>query len=541
MRMLTSLQGLLVAATLAGSLPCAATAPAAEMLVVQTDHGAVRGVAGHGVREFKGIPYALPPTGARRWNAPVPAAAWSGVLDASHARGICPQPSRYGLGLSSVDEDCLYLNVTTPAMPAKAGKRPVFVWIHGGVFVGGAGSIYPLDRLATRGDLVVVSLNYRLGALGFMAHPGFDAADNGAFGLEDQRLALRWVQANIAAFGGDPKNVTIAGESAGAGSVCMHLAAPGQTRGLFQKAIVQSAGCPWHLRDVAEAGKVGLTVAAAVGCADAARAVACMREVPVERLLAAQVEAGKADLLTYAPSVGTPVLPMQVADAFASGQFVRAPLLNGGTTDELRLFVAYDVVAGESVTADNYAQKIGAIYGPAAPSVLQMYPLSRYSSAASALGSVLSDFLAINGINHCQYLRAADLASRYVPVYEYEFADAAAPPVMPDPGFEMGAVHAAELPYLFPRFDNTEAHAGPPLAPASQRLADQMIALWSSFAHGGVPRAPGVRAWPPYHGGASALRLEPGRVELFDEAAAHHCAEWKRLYPVDLAIPAAGT
>jgi len=527
---------LLLAAALA---PAMATATTPDPLVVHTAQGDLRGVAGRGVREFKGIPYALPPTGERRFAAALPAPAWQGVRDARRYGGLCPQPARYGLGLSSSDEDCLYLNVTAPSAPARHGQRPVFVWIHGGVFVGGAGSIYPLDHLARRGDLVVVSLNYRLGAFGFMAHPAFDGAANGALGLEDQRLALRWVQQNIAAFGGDPDNVTLAGESAGGGSVCFQLVAPQQARGLFHKAIVQSAGCPWHLRTVTEAGKVGLAVAAAVGCADPATALACLRRVPVEQLLAAQVEANKADLLTYVPSVGTPALPLQAAAALASGGFLQVPLMNGGTTDEMRLFVGYDVAAGNAVTAANYANTIEAIYGANAPGVLALYPLANYSSAPSALGSVMSDFLAPNAINHCQYLRMADLASRRVPVYEFEFADAAAPPVMPDPGFEMGAVHAAELPYLFPRFSNTPAIDGPPLAARSQRLADQMVDLWASFAHTGRPRARGVPAWPQYHGGASVLRLDPDRIRLFDEAAAHHCAQWQRMYPVELGMPVA--
>ena len=523
------------------TLACAAAVSAtpARDPIVRTAQGELRGVATHGVHEFRGIAYALPPAGARRFAAAEPAAAWSGVRAANHYGSRCPQPARYGLGMSSEDEDCLYLNVTTPAAASPRGRRPVFVWIHGGVFVGGAASIYPLSHLALRGDLVVVSVNYRLGAFGFMAHPAFDAVDNGALGLEDQRLALKWVQRNIAAFGGDPDNVTLAGESAGGGSVCMHLVAPAQSRGLFHKAIVQSAGCPWHLRTVAEASAVGLAVAAAVGCTEPSTALACLRTVPVKRLLAAQAEVGKADLLTYAPSVGTPVLPMQVAEALASGGFLQVPLINGGTTDELRLFVGYDVAAGQAVTAENYAHKIEALYGTRAPRVLEMYPLSKYSSAAAALGSVLSDFLAPNGINHCQYLRMAALASRRTTVYEFEFADPAAPPVMPDPGFEMGAVHAAELPYLFPRFSNTDAVDGPVLALPSQQLADQMLDLWASFAHTGRPAARGVPAWPAYHGGASTLRLEPGHLRLFDESEAHHCAQWQRLYPLELAMPAA--
>lgn len=517
----------------------AASSALADPSLVRTDLGVVRGILEHGVREYRGIPFALPPTGERRFRAPEPAIAWEGTLDATTHRGICPQPPRYGLGLTSEDEDCLYLNVAVPAAPARNHRaRPVLVWIHGGVFVGGTASIYPLAHLARRGDLVVVSINYRLGALGFMAHPGFDAADNGAFGLEDQRLALRWVKRNIAAFGGDPHNVTIAGESAGGASVGFHLIAPEQTTGLFQKAIIQSAGFTARLKTVEEAAKTGLSVAEAVGCSDPATAADCLRKVPVDQLLAAQVAANKASLLAFVPAVGTKALPEPGSDALAAGRFVRVPLLNGGNEQEMRLFVGYDVAAGARITAANYPALIISTYGQAAPRVLDLYPLSNYSSPPAAAGSVFSDYLQSIPIGHCYFLKAATLAARRVPVFEYEFADAAAPPVEPNPGFEMGAVHSAELPYLFPHFSNNAALDGPDLAPKSQRLADQIVDLWSSFAHGGQPRASGLPRWPVYRGGRTVLRLAPGHSALFDAARAHHCAEWQQLFPDELSTTA---
>jgi para-nitrobenzyl esterase len=379
-----------------------------------------------------------------------------------------------------------------------------------------------------------VSINYRLGVFGFMAHPGFDAADNGAYGLEDQRLALRWVQRNIGAFGGDPHNVTIAGESAGAASVGFHLIAPDQTQGLFQKAIIQSAGFASRLKSVEDANKTGVSIAEAVGCTDPATAADCLRQTPVGQLLAAQVTASKTALLAFVPAAGTPVLPQQGSEALASGQFVRVPILNGGNEQEMRLFVGYDVAAGARITAANYPALIVSTYGPAAPKVLELYPLSNYSSPPAAAGTAFSDYLQSIPIGHCYFLKAATLAARYVPVYEYEFADAAAPPVEPDPGFEMGAVHSAELPYLFAHFSNNEALDGPELAPKSRRLADQIVDLWSSFAHGGSPRASGVPRWPVYRGGRTVMRLAPGRPALFDASRAHHCADWQALFPEDL-------
>jgi para-nitrobenzyl esterase len=198
-----------------------------DQTLVVTSTGSVRGTLHDGVREFKGIPYAAPPTGKLRWKLPQPAKPWKGVLDATRYGNECPRLSRYGLTEAAYNEDCLFLNVTIPEMRSPATvKLSVIVWIHGGAFVGGSSSLYPLAHLALSGHLVVVSFNYRLGVFGLMGHPAFDRDYDGSYGLEDQRAAMRWVQRNIAAFGGAPGNVTIAGESAGAGSVCMHLLAP---------------------------------------------------------------------------------------------------------------------------------------------------------------------------------------------------------------------------------------------------------------------------------------------------------------------------
>lgn len=195
----------------------------------------MRGIIRDGVREFKGIPYAQPPVGDLRWSLPKAASARSGILDATQYKNACPQIERYGIPEASDNEDCLYINVTSPYLDRSdiERKRAVIVWFHGGAFVGGSSALYPLDYMAKSGDVVVVSMNYRLGIFGFTAHPAFDEDHNGGYGLEDQRAALRWVKKNIAAFGGDPNNVTIAGESAGAASVCMRVLAPEETTGLL--------------------------------------------------------------------------------------------------------------------------------------------------------------------------------------------------------------------------------------------------------------------------------------------------------------------
>jgi len=512
-----------------------ATAAPPDPYVVTTSLGKVRGTAGAGVREFKGIPYAAAPTGERRWSSPVPPLPWRGELDATHFRAACPQVVRYGLTEASDAEDCLYLNVAVPTAPAPAGKpRPVLVWIYGGAFVGGGANLYPLDYFARTGDVVVVSMNYRIGALGFMAHPAFDRARSGGYALEDQRAALRWIQANIAAFGGDPRNVTIAGESAGAASVCMQLYAPEESAGLFQRAIIQSAGCARTLRTVAEAESVGLKMAERLGCTDPKTALACLRAAPVAAILAAQTAIAATEMLAFAPSVGSKTLPRQGREALETGRFVHVPIINGGNRDEMRLYVGYDVVAGHAVTADNYAAILQGIYGPNAADVLAHYPLSAYSSPATALGSAMSDFQPRGILANCAFQETSRLAARYVPVYGYEFTDRDAPPVMDDPGFELGAVHSAELPYQFPGFSNKSVFDGPPLQPASQRLSTQMVRYWAAFARRGRPDVPGQPAWPRFRSPRDVLRLHPGAIGVWDAGAMHQCAFWQSKYPAEL-------
>ncbi len=502
-------------------------------LVVQTAEGKVHGVAGQGVREFKGIPFAAPPAGELRFEPPAPVHPWPGVLDATAMRDACPQARRFNLTEESNAEDCLHVNVAVPTTPY-AGARPVLVWFYGGAFVGGSTRLYPIDFLAREGDMVVVSVNYRLGPLGFMAHPAFGAEANGGYALEDQRAALRWVQRNIAAFGGDPGNVTIGGVSAGAASVCMHLISPERTAGLFHKAIIQSAGCTFRMRSVDEGLQTGLAVARIVGCDDTKTALKCLRGTPVKQLVDAGTVVAGADYLAFAPVYGNGTVPRQGAEALASGNFVRVPILNGGASNEMRLYVGYEVAAGARITLDNYQDRLRALYGDNVDTVLAAYPADRYSSVPTALGSAMSDFMPGGGLNSCLFLRTAWLASRWVPVYQYEFADDAAPPVMDDPGIELGAVHTSEMPYQFPGFSNTSVLDGPPLAAPQQALSRQMVAYWSSFVHTGRPAGAGLPEWKTFDSSRQALRLKPGAVAMFDASGTHQCPMWERLYPQEL-------
>ncbi|MGJ0392203.1 MAG: carboxylesterase/lipase family protein [Methylocystis sp.] len=524
----------LIAFSLFGGAPAPrALAAQQDQTIVKTDKGMVKGVVRDGLREFKGIPYAAPPAGDLRWAMPQPVRPWSGILDAAKYRSPCPQVARYGIPEASDNEDCLYINVTAP-YSGKANqrrKRPVIVWIHGGAFVGGSSALYPLDHLARSGDAVVVSFNYRLGVFGFVAHPAFEADHNGGYGLEDQRSALRWVKRNIAAFGGDPNNITIAGESAGAAGVCMHILAPDETKGLFNKAIIQSAGCVTPLPTVEEGKEVGKKVADLVGCKDEASALACLRKKPVKELLDAGVSIAAGNIVTFLPVTGAKTVPLPGAVAIPEGKFVHVPVIMGGTRDELRLYVAYAIQAGQSVTKDNYAALLAQTYGKNADAILAKYPLADYSSPPAALGAVWSDFRPDVGINNCIYLQTAKLLRKSVPVYEFVFADRNAPPVTADPGFEMGAAHSSELPYLFPHFDNTRSVAGPDLKGGSELLAEQMTAYFTSFARTGRPAAANAPAWPAFAADGEVMRFAPGETGLFDAASAHNCAFWKTLYP----------
>ncbi|MBS0394380.1 MAG: carboxylesterase family protein [Proteobacteria bacterium] len=521
---------ILLAALLACGVPLGVAA-ADPAPVVATDTGPLRGLLADGVREYRGIPFALPPVGERRFAPPVAQTRWGGTLNATRARSPCPQVVRYGQTDASDDEDCLYLNIAVPAAPAAHGPRPVLVWIHGGAYVGGSADIYPLAYLARRGDLVVVSINYRLGVFGFMTHPAFEADHNGALGLEDQREALRWIRRNIRAFGGDPQNVTLAGESAGAASVCLQLAAPREASGLFQKAIIQSLGCTVRLRTQAEAGATGRAVAARVGCDDAATALACLRAKPVNELLQAQVAVGAGDARAFAPSVGSISTPRPALEAFASGDIVRVPILNGGNRDEMRLYVGYEVAGGKPVTAATLPERLSALYGGQAAKVAAEYPLPAGMAPPAWLGRIESDYLPGAPLANCLILTTARLAARHVPVYEYEFTDPDAPPVMPDPGFEMGAVHSAELPYLFPHISYNHRIDGPDVPATSRALSERMVAYWSAFAHTGRPDAGHDRPWPRYQGDGDVLRLDPREGGAFNAWGTHHCAFWQSLYP----------
>ncbi|MGW2617842.1 carboxylesterase/lipase family protein [Streptomyces sp. NPDC001500] len=489
--------------------------PRAPVTTVRTQDGPVRGAAHDGYRTFEGIPYAAPPVGRLRWAAPRPAAPWSGVRDATRPASPCPQPAGEVPG-GSTDEDCLRLNVTTPDGARPAHPRPVIVWLHGGGFTTGAAASYDARRMATRGDVVVVTVDYRLGALGFLAHAGLPGS--GVFGLADQQAALRWVRAEIGAFGGDARNVTLAGESAGGYSVCAQIASPAAAR-LFDRAIIESGPCtgrpdrPFAPSSVplSTATAAGADLAAKVGCAADRDALACLRRVDVTRLLAAQ----SAD---QQPAYATPLLPADPAAALASGRFHRVPVLIGGNHDEGNGWAAGIVQAGHPVDPDTWPDVVAAFFPSQAGAIVREYPVHR-TDGGPVFGAVIGD-----ADFACPTAGAAGLLAARAPVWRYEFADEHAPPLTPGPPpFPLGAPHASELPYLFDL-------GGRPrdLTAAQHRLADAMIDYWTRFARTGDPDGPSTPHWPR----GTVLSLAPDHiVPTRTTQRRHHCAFWDALGP----------
>jgi len=518
-----------------------ACAQAAIGTVVQTQQGSVAGVVRNGALEFRGIPYAEPPVGAGRWAEPKPAQPWQGVLDASHFKPACPQEARFNLTQASDSEDCLYLDISLPwpqGGETPSGLLPVIVWFHGGALVGGSSSLYRLDQLANSTRAVVVGFNYRLGVLGFLAHPSLDSDYNASFGLEDQRLALAWVKDNIQAFGGDPNNVTVMGESAGAASICTLLSTPDLSAGLFQKAIVLSVACVYPWRGLDEGNAIGQTIAAAVGCGDLASALSCLRQKDALTLVKAASDLQPSDPIPLAPVTGTPRLPAASTRAFQSGQFLPVPIVYGSARDELRLYIGYEIQAGRKVTPDNYAQWLRFFYGDQAHAVQKAYRLENFSSAGAALGSIVSAFKPGFIVSQCLALQTARWAARRSPVYFLDFADRTTPKrgvviaAEPDPGIELGAAHSTILSYLFPGFSSTREMSGAPLSPASSRTAALMLDYFAAFIRTGDPNGASRVHWPLFNDQhTAALRFDEAGVSLVSPISEYQCEFWRKLYP----------
>lgn len=480
----------------------------------------------HGARvddhvQFLGIPYAAPPVGALRWKAPQKPASWTAPFEATAYSKRCAQlASPTLMNDASDDEDCLYLNVWAPAKAHT--KLPVMVWLHGGGNINGStservpfvnrGYFYTGELLAERHDVVVVSLNYRLGIFGFFAHPELTAEGiAGNQGLLDQRLALQWVHDNAAAFGGDPDNVTIFGESAGSLDVCLHVASPGSA-GLFHKAISESGGCTTKMRTKAEAEAGGTAFATSVGCTGAYQ-LDCLRAKAAAALMATPAVAAGDD---YGPDVDGAFMPEQPRALYDSGRFAKVPYLLGSNTDEGTLFLG----AVHPTNQTQYMAALTQLFPTSANAVANLYPTSAFLNAMpnpyeAALARVIGDSRLV-----CPtFDSAARVAHAGVKVWMYNY-DIPAPVELP--GTYLGATHGSELVSVF--------GTSPLFTPATQAVSDLMQRYWTNFARTGTPNAAPDLTWPALTDTAN-VRLNFGlQPTVVTDFRATLCDFWRAGY-----------
>lgn len=495
---------------------------------VETSLGRLAGVEADGVRVFRGVPFAKPPVGALRFRAPAPAEPWAGERDASRFGDSAPQPPLMLAALPGMDvgpqsEDCLYLNVYAPAGARAGDRKPVLVWIHGGGFVIGSGSqpIYDGGPLVRRGDVVVVTINYRLGTLGFLdlGEQGGEATPNA--GILDQIAALRWVRENVAAFGGDPQNVTIFGESAGGMSVGTLLGCPA-ARGLFQRAVAQSGACQGVHADRESSSAVTAAVLATVGLATPH--LRQLRDVPAEKLMAAQQQVslqmltmGGKHLLPFQPVVDGDTLVRHPIEEVREGNAAGVSLLVGTTRDEWKLFGFMDPEVRQ-LDAHKIAARIQQRLPHAdGERLVAGYRASRPESDWTSLWLALET----DRVFRIPAIRLAETQGAHAPVHAYWFT-------WESPGFGglLGACHAIELPFVFGALHMQGADQFVGTGPEAHALAERTMDAWLSFARGGDPGHPGVPAWPGYDARRRAtLELGPA-CRLHDDPLGAERALW---------------
>jgi para-nitrobenzyl esterase len=489
--------------------------------VVVTDRGAVRGLrsASGGSWAYLGIPFAQPPTGALRWRPPEPPACWSGARDALAFPNKCPQlDGQQAIG----DEGCLGLNVWAPD---GAAPKPVLVFIHGGgngigsSSEGAAGvNYYDGHLLAEKGGVVVVTVQYRLGVLGFLTHPALDAEGGGAsgnYGLLDQQAALAWVKRNAAAFGGDPARLLVFGESAGAVNTCMHLVAPGSA-GLFSAALMQSGGCP--ATPLAQAEQDHATAPALAGCGGAADVLACLRGVAPLELVAkvpAQVSVTGLDGsgLKFGPVTDGRVIPEAPMVALAAGRHNRVPFVVGANSDETSRSVP------SIPDAMTYERIVRQQFGLVADLVLAEYPASAFATPLQAYVQLTTDARFVCPAR--KVARAAD-AGQPEPVYRYFFTHAL------DAGMAraFGAWHGLEILFVFAHLEV----AGYVPSPAERALSDQMIGYWTRLA-AGDPNGASAPAWPVYDSALDSHLVLDNTITAANGVRTDRCDFWDRLFP----------
>jgi len=453
-----------------GAIAALASPAAAQQVTI--DSGAVTGVTAEGVASFKGVPFAAAPVGAGRWSAPEPVQPWSAPRDAAAYGPDCMQNPLPGIqpGSRPMSEDCLTLNVWTPK-PVKGAKLPVMVWIHGGGFVGGSGTLPETDGAAlARRDVVIVSFNYRLGRFGFFAHPAL--GKDGNWGLMDQIAALKWVQRNIASFGGDPAKVTIFGESAGGESVSRLMASPA-AKGLFARAIVASGGGRDDWPTLADAQAKGQAFGARTGAADAA----ALRALPADKVLGSLALMSKEEDRYSGPMTDGTLVPANADAIFAGGKQARIPYIIGSNDDELGF-----IPAPFRAMVNGPVEKA---LGTAAATVKAAYASEDEANRRLGGDAIFAEPALAFGLSQ---------ARAEAPTFLYRFGYVAEAQRQP----ALGAVHASDVAF---QFGNLPADA----TAADRAAAKQLGDYWTNFAKTGDPNGSGLPVWS---------RLDPAVPQL---------------------------
>jgi para-nitrobenzyl esterase len=496
--------------------------------IAVTESGLVIGSTKEGINRFLGIPYAAPPLGERRWRPTESYGHFPGsFLHATQFGSECTQPDGTG------SEDCLFLNIYTPPFEFADHRRcglPVMVWIHGGGLTLGSSNAYDPTPLVKRG-VIVVTINYRLGYLGFFAQSAIDEEGhlNANYGLMDQQFALKWVRRNIAGFCGDPDRVTIFGESAGGQSVYAQIASP-LAAGLFRGAISESGSYALfqdyfpNIVTVADAETVGTasvpsgaTIADSVGCTS--QTASCLRAVPASILAEQQP-------FPVFPFVDGTLLKRTIDDAFQSGDFNRVPIISGVNHDEWRLFVALGDLSGSPIlTSADYENAVTDLWGAGLqPTVVSLYPFTNYPTGGEAVGASGTD-----GILSCPTRNSIQSVSKFVKTYAYEFNDQHAPPEQSAFGgaltFPLGAYHTAELQYLFKNADFFGLPQGR-LSHTQAQLSKAMIDYWTHFAETGDPNSSDEPVWEPYSAQMDEFQslVPPAPMTESNFDSAHQCS-----------------
>jgi para-nitrobenzyl esterase len=457
-----------------------------QILTAKVTGGEVQGVIAEGISIFKGVPFAAPPVGDLRWKAPAPVQAWTGIKKADAFGPACMQAANSMGNTAPVGEDCLYLNVWTPAK--KAGEKiPVIFWIYGGGYSGGSTSIPMYDGMGfAKKGVVLVSVAYRVGPFGFLAHPGLSRESgkgSGTYGLEDMIAGLKWVKANIAQFGGDPANVTIFGHSAGGGAVSMLAASP-ITKGLFHRVICMSGGSFAPLQTSNQAG-AGMGI-------PALKLAESRGEEFLKKLGAVDIKAARAlsaDAIQksleggmggggFRPAADGYIVPSDLYSLYQGGRFNDTPVLLGNTSEE-----AASMGAGRNLTPAEFEKQIKTQYGPHADAILSAFPHSTEAEAAKASRGVRQSSSSWNTWTWARLQSQKGKGKAFEYLFDYH------------PGStDVGSGHGSDVPYAFQTLGGRQ---GSP-KPEDLKLSDTISSYWINFAKNGDPNGPGLPKWPAF-------------------------------------------